>query len=296
VERLKELLGKLKSKRNFQNKRSLFLIFFLVSTLAITVGLVIGKESIDLRTKAKEEALVSSYIDQLTGNVYQSRQAAEELLEKPDIYVPYLLNILQKEKSDELKGQIIFLLGKSGSSDAVLQLVKALEDNNSYIRKNSAQALGQIKGASQNRSSLDALAKSLADESEGVRMNAALSLGKLGNSASTKSLLDRLSKEKSIGVKIAIVSSLGKLKDKTASQRLISELNLADISKDYQDEIIITLGKIKDSLALPILNAKLKLTQQMIKQAKAQKEDALIIGQLEITQSLLETAIGNINK
>ncbi len=179
--------------------------------------------------------------------------AADELVKEGKEAVPKLIARLS-DASVGLKGQIVFLLGRIGDKEAVPVLIELLNtDENSYIRRNAAEALGKIQDAR----AVSCLARSLFDGDISIRERSALALGKINNTQATGGLLDRLQDEKEERVRSAVVTSLGALKDQRATQTLLAGLKQKN-NQLYTDQIVFSLGEIGDPASIPDLTAYLK--------------------------------------
>lgn len=193
---------------------------------------------------------IKTLIEKLKSENFQtSQEAAGELVSKRKEAVPLLLEALPRS-SVYVKGQIVFILGKIGDSQANPALAEILkEDQNAYLRRNAAEALGKIK----NEDTLDTLCVSLFDRDGSVRQRAAWALGELGDTKAIGDLLDRMNDEKDRGVKIQIVRALGKIKDWEATPLLLNELNTG-YNQPYKNEVVASLAEIGNREALSGLN------------------------------------------
>ena len=85
----------------------------------------------------------------------------------------------------------IQLLGITKSEKAILELIKALEDEDSSVRSRAAVALGKIGS----EAAIPGLIKALEDEDFSVRWSAADALGKIGSEAAIPGLIKALEDE-----------------------------------------------------------------------------------------------------
>ena len=97
-------------------------------------------------------------------------------------------------------------------------LIKALEHDNSDVRKSAAAALGQIK----EENAIQPLIALMKDDDLNVRMSAAEALGQIGPSVS-EPILAAL-KENGIDFQLKVASTLGSMDDKRAVQSLIGAI------------------------------------------------------------------------
>jgi HEAT repeat protein len=126
-------------------------------------------------------------------------------LEIPQLLKIELLNLTQSEKAipelvkalnDEdsyVRWRAADALGKIGSDAAINELVKALNDEDSYVRWRAADALGKIGSDA----AINELVKALNDEDSYVRWRAADALGKIGSDAAINELVKALNDEDS---------------------------------------------------------------------------------------------------
>ncbi len=198
------------------------------------------------KTTPATDTAIEVLINKLTDEDLKiAQEAADKLVGMGEKVIPDLTRNL-KEASVALKGQIVFILGRIGSGKATSGLAEVLrDDENAYIRSNTAEALGKIR----DKNSLSALASSLFDKDTIVRQNSAWALGQLKDSQATGSLLQSLNEEEEMGVRFAVVDSLAVLKDRSATQALLVELK-AQNDLSYKNEVVMALGEIADPKAL----------------------------------------------
>lgn len=178
-------------------------------------------------------------------DIEKSIKAADKLAVLGKTAVPELITALDFAPLF-LKGQIVFLLGRIGDRVAVSVLQGLLRnDDNAYIRRNAAEALGKIK----DQDALIDLVWGLSDDDFTVRERSAYALGELKNNQATVDLAQHLGPEKEERVKSAIVKAIGEIKDKNATETLIKELAVKN-NLAYKDEIVFSLGEIADDEAL----------------------------------------------
>lgn len=195
---------------------------------------------------SNENKEIKDLIEQLKNEDFlTSQEAAEKLVNKGKEAVPLLLETLP-DASVGLKGQTVFILGRIGDSEATFTLMDVLQkDENAYVRRNAAEALGKIK----DETAIDVLSVSLFDSDASVRHRTAWALGELRDAKASGDLLNRMTDEKDRGVKIEIVRALGKIKDWEATPLLLDELN-SGYNQPYKNEVVIALGEIADREAL----------------------------------------------
>jgi HEAT repeat protein len=106
------------------------------------------------------------------------------------------------------------IYGKSGDTSAVPVLIKALKDNDWYVREKAAYALEKIR----DKSAVPALIEALRDESQGVRYYAAEALSKIGKSA-VPGLIKALN-DGDMSVRCIAADTLGSIGDTSALEPL----------------------------------------------------------------------------
>lgn len=232
----------------------------------------------------KEQGGIQALLDKLgDDDITVCQEAADTLAQKGDEAVPSLIEALS-EATVGLKGQVIFLLGRIGSEEAVPALVEVLDnEENAYLRRNAAESLGKIR----NGSALSTLTTSLYDEDTSVRQRSAWALGQLDNTVATGYLLGALNDERQEGVKVAIVGSLKVLKDQAATETLLSELK-SENDLSYKNEVVMALGEIKDIRAVDELKEYLGRLKQY------EPEDEIIKHYIEESIKTAEEAIEKI--
>jgi HEAT repeat protein len=205
-------------------------------------------------TNTAIEALINKLTDE---DLKIAQEAADKLVNMKEKAIPALITAL-KEASVGLKGQIVFILGRICSKKATPDLTEVLRnDENAYVRSNTAVALGKIR----DEKSLSALTFSLFDKDTSVRQNSAWALGRLKDSQAAGSLLQSLNEEKEMGVRSAVVDSLGALRDRSATEALLVELK-AQNDLSYKNEVVMALGEIADPKALDGLTEYLSVLKQ----------------------------------
>jgi HEAT repeat protein len=225
-------------------------------------------------------ALIEKLVDK---DVLLSQEAAEELVSLEESIVPHLVEKLA-EASVSLRGQITFILGRIGDNRALPALIEMLRrDDNAYVRRNSAEALGKIKDGQ----AIDTLVFALSDEDGGVRQRSAWALGELADPWAVYNLIDCLGEEKEERVKSTVVNSLGKLQSLEATQILLSELK-SEVDQEYKDTIVTSLGQIGDIEALP------KLTKYLNQLKSNEPTEPILRFQWEQAIETAESAIGRI--
>ncbi|NEQ67431.1 MAG: HEAT repeat domain-containing protein [Symploca sp. SIO2D2] len=173
------------------------------------------------------------------------RVVAERLgeLDSP-VAIPRLLQALEDEDFLIVVSAGIALGGLINRFPA--ELLKALEDKNSNMRKNAALALRHMDS----QQTISGLIKALKDENSGVRCTVAETLGELGSPEVIPELLQTL-KDKDSNVRRNAAVALGKLSSPEAIPRLLSALQDQDSS--VHRSVVEALGQIKQDKAAYIL-------------------------------------------
>lgn len=136
-------------------------------------------------------------------------------------------------------------------------LIAALKDKNYILRKDAAQALGELadpRAIEQLVSALQYRGLS-ADKDLPVRVAAAIALGKLGDPQAIEPLVAILQGRKfapgDVPVRSAIVTALGDLANPLVVEPLITALKDAPI----RDSVVVSFGKLGDYALEPLLKA-----------------------------------------
>jgi HEAT repeat protein/3',5'-cyclic AMP phosphodiesterase CpdA len=140
----------------------------------------------------------------------------------------------------------IKLLGLTKSEIAILMLNKALEDEDSFVRWNAAEALGHIGS----ETAVPQLIQLLKDENFFVRMIATNVLGHIGSEAVRPQLVE-LRKDESSFVRASASDSLKRLNAKAGSSQSVQaqEDNNSSVPESVRD----TLEQIDAGLTIPQL-------------------------------------------
>jgi HEAT repeat protein len=144
-----------------------------------------------------------------------------QLLEitKSERTIPELVKALNHEDSDVRKSAAE-ALGRIGSDATIPGLVKALNDGNSFIARIAAEALGRIGSDS----AIPGLVKALNHEDSDVRKSAAEALGKIDSDSAIPGLVKALNHKDSL-VRWVAAKALGKIGSDSAIPELVKALN-----------------------------------------------------------------------
>jgi HEAT repeat protein len=150
------------------------------------------------------------------------------------------------------------------SLEASTLLIPLLQDKSEFVRRETAYALGKTRS----RAAVEPLANLLLiDKDAGVRGAAAVALGEIRDETAVPALAQALGgppltqkKKKSKGetnefVLRAAARSLGQIRSRAAVEILIGALGNKDHAGDVRREAAIALGLIGDSAAVPALRA-----------------------------------------
>ena len=162
-------------------------------------------------------------------------QSSEEL-SKVDTSIQEFIKALQHEDSD-VRRSAAEALGKIKSSHAVPALIKVLTDEESDVRKSAVEALGKIGS----ERAVNALIYVLDDDDSDNRRIAAEVLGKIGNETAVKDLITALDDE-DLDVRKTAAKALGEIGNETAVNALIDILD--DDDSDVSSTAVQALGKM----------------------------------------------------
>lgn len=175
--------------------------------------------------------------------------------------VPDLVQALRDEDTG-IRRAAARALGWLGEEDAVPDLLNALEDDNPSVRRDTAGALGKISDVR----AIPGLIKVLQDKQETVRYAAAWALGQIGNTDAVPGLIEALHDEDRDARRVA-ARALGWIADAEAVPGLIEAL--ADESSGVRRDSAGALGKIGDARAVPDLLRTLRDKRDTVRYASA---------------------------
>lgn len=130
---------------------------------------------------------------------------------RSDFAVEGLVRALEDENSD-MRKRTVEVLGKLGSQDAIPGLLSVLEDENSWVRSNAVEALGKLGS----EAAIPSLLQALKDKNSDVRIRAAEALGKLSSQKAIPGLIQALD-DKDFWVRQSAAEALGKLDSQAAA-------------------------------------------------------------------------------
>lgn len=132
------------------------------------------------------------------------------------------------------------------TDDKVVELLKALGDEDDEVRMNAAEALVNIDALA-----VEPLIKALGDEDWYIRGNAATALGLIGDARAVEPLIKALG-EKDWDVRKKAAAALGKIGDSRAVEPLINALG--DNGEEVRLNAAEALGKIGEPAVEPLIN------------------------------------------
>lgn len=175
--------------------------------------------------------------------------------------VPVLIDALHDLESDTAQHAVWGLMNIG--SPAVPDLIAALQDSNSQVRRDIARILGKI-GAT---TAVPALIDTLQDPIAVVRRAAIESLGYIGSVVAVPPLLTML-RDAEEQVRRAAAEALGHIGDASAVLDLINALH--DERENVRIVAAWALGQIRDAAAVPALIDALREKSPQVRQAAAE--------------------------
>ncbi|MCB2209826.1 HEAT repeat domain-containing protein [bacterium] len=173
-------------------------------------------------------------------------------------YFDQLIAALSDENSGVRKAAAE-ALGDLGDTRAVLPLVAALSDNNSDVRREAVEALRELGDSK----AVQPIIATLADENDGVREAAIEALGAFGDSRAVEPLVAALKEEGFLWK--PIVRALCGIGDPRAAEPLIKSLNV----QDYELRNLIIEYLIDVKAVMPLIDG-LKIEDESIHHAIAE--------------------------
>ena len=190
-----------------------------------------------------------------------------------------LLMDTMKNIHEQIRKNIIYILGETLDQRALPLLIDALNDPQRVVRKEAALALGKIKDAS----TLKYLIQHLTDQNDEVRqalINAIVQFGKQAFEPLQSELSHALDKT----VRTSIINALGKLKDNNSIPILIEHLKSS--YHIVRSETVLALSQFGPVVITPLIEQLYSAhseTQDLLKEA-SQKNG--IVGKLRVIKAL----------
>lgn len=175
--------------------------------------------------------------------------------------VPVLIDALRGQNQNIHQHASWGLLHIGAAS--IPELIKALQDRDPSVRKDSARILGQISDPS----AVHALITAITDQDSEVRRATAEALGHIKDQSAVSSLCAALHDEKE-HVRRAAAEALGQIGDPTAVDAIIASLE--DERESVQVVAAWALGQIQDSAVIPPLLNALRQQNVQLRQAAAE--------------------------
>ncbi len=157
-----------------------------------------------------------------------------------------LIDVLEHEDS-YVRGQAVDALGQLGSEAAIPGLIGALEHEDSYVRRQAVVALGRLGS----EAAIPGLIDALEQEDFYVRGQAAEALGRLGSEAAIPGLIGAL-EHKNSDIRSKAVVALSKLGDVRVVDFLIKTIRYRGV--DNRRESAYFLGILTESASLSLLD------------------------------------------
>ena len=168
--------------------------------------------------------------------------------------LPVLDRCLHDEAREEIRGDCVAALGALGSAESLDLVIAAYRsDAHPLVRNRAVDALGRFAEPR----SVALLSHLLAAADPELRRRAIAALGRTGTHEAVAPLLARLSDDDEIGVRIAIVEALARLRDASALDALLEELERVQ-DDALRLRITIALGAIRAPTARAALERMLR--------------------------------------
>jgi HEAT repeat protein len=184
-----------------------------------------------------------------------------------------LLKALEHQNSD-VRRSAAKALGQLGSVEAIAGLLKALEHQDSDVRWRAAEALGQLGSIE----AMPGLLKALKDQDSDVRWRAAEALGQLGSIEAMPGLLKAIEDQNS-SVRWSAAEALGKLGSVEAIPGLLKALKHQNSS--VRKSAAYALGKLGSIEAMPGLLKALEEQDSFVR-----RRAAYALGQLGFIEAM----------
>jgi HEAT repeat protein/nucleoside phosphorylase len=184
-----------------------------------------------------------------------------------EVAIPELLKALEDQDST-VKKRTCIALGQLGSEAAIAGLLEALEDQDTNVRREAATALGQLNS----EAVIPGLLKALEHSNSDIRWCATEGLKQLGSENAVSHLL-RVLQDENADVRCKAAEALGQLGSQEAIPGLLSALR--DHYQRVRSKAAEALGQLGSQEAIPHL---LKALED--KDAKVRWKAATALGQL----------------
>ena len=151
-------------------------------------------------------------------------------------------------------------LGEIGATEAVAELIDALRDPETWVRKNAALSLGKLEDTR----TVGPLLVALSDPESSVRERSADSLGEIGSTQAVPALIEALN-DSDGEVREATARALGRLGDSRAVPALIE--TLWDTDSQVREWSARALGWLNDEIATEPLRMALQDPDDQVREA-----------------------------
>lgn len=170
-----------------------------------------------MKTEGNIQGLLYAKANSLGHEDNNAASKALSAFDLPEI-VPDLIEALGAD-SDDVREEVVNMLGRSSDARAFRPLLDALADPSGKVRGGSAYHLGGFH----NKRAVEPLIKCLVDTDPYVRMGAAKSLGELGDPSAVDPLIRQL-QDTDVMAAMAAAMGLGNIGDLRARQPLVNLL------------------------------------------------------------------------
>jgi len=202
---------------------------------------------IDILSRSNDKRALPVLINALDDTSEDVRRAAASSLSAGGAAaVKALLARLNKEKSVDVRIDMLRTLGYIGDAKAVPVLIAAAKDDTARARSEAVRALGFFD----DDKAVETLMAALKDESEWVRESAASSLGYMTVTTALDALIDLLDDEDAY-VRSSAITALGKLGEAKAIEELGKLLD--DKNEYVRQSVLGALGTIGGPAALTLI-------------------------------------------
>jgi len=216
-------------------------------------------------------------------NYYIAHYAEKKILEDGSADISTLIYEMETNENPQIRGTCARILGDKGDRTALPNLLGAVDEEDENVRYEIISSIGDFR----DKDSLEILIKVLLnDPCAKIRAEAAYALGETGNKESLWSLIEATG-DKDEKVREWTAYSLGKLKDKTATGKLILLME-EDPCEKVRSNAAWALGTIEDIEATePLIKA---MKNDPFPQVRANAAYALgIIGEVWAVDPLIIT-------
>lgn len=187
----------------------------------------------------------------------------------------YYMRQISQPVEEKTKIQAVRSLGKLKSPLATDEIVKALDDASSEVRKEAARALGEIKDPE----AVEPLLEKVASPESGIQAEAALALGKISDWRGIKALLEAL-ENPDRQVKISAIYALGEMGGEEVKARLLS---LLEETTDHalKPALIEALSKLEEPRMVPLAYQSLQHFPSQVVQLQILSAVARVVGEAD---------------